>query len=200
MRTLFLTLATALAAFSAADTLINIPTGRKVPYRVVRFEVRFDTSNVRQFETSVDWGIDTSFDTHLVYEDRDGQRRVVSGNIGYNYVAPITGISPGISVGLLDVGNRSREGRRAYAAMTYRVGGADLFNPVELSFGASFGIRPIGFIGLAFPFSEEVRFLAEHDGRKVSAGLEYKPTDSLALRWLVEDSRPQLAVRWQTRL
>ena len=200
MRPLFLASALALAAVSAADNLINIPIGRKVPYGVLRYESRFDQSDLRQYHGFLDYGIDTNFDARLTYDDVNGARRVVSGDVSFNYITPITGISPGLSFGIMDVANRTQDGRRAYMATTYRIGGADLFNPVELTYGVFYGKRPLGFVGIMFPFTEQIRFLAEDDGRRISTGLEWKQNNNLTLRWLFIDSRPQLGVRWQTHL
>ena len=74
------------------------------------------------------------------------------------------------------------------------------FNPVELSFGVQYHDRALGFVGLLFPFSEQFRFLAEDDGRRISTGFEWRQNDSLSLRWLFEDSRPKLSLRWQMHL
>ena len=200
MRAVLLAFAAALSAGACADNLINIPIGRKVPQGVLRFESRFDQNDFKQYRGFLSYGVDTNFDTRITYEDIDGARRLMTADLSYNYVAPITGISPGISFGLMDVGNRTPDGRRGYFATTYRIGGSDLFNPVELSFGVQYHDRALGFVGLLFPFSEQFRFLAEDDGRRISTGFEWRQNDSLSLRWLFEDSRPKLSLRWQMHL
>lgn len=200
MRQVFVLCLLALSAGAFADNLINIPIGRKVPYGTIRFEGLFQQSDLKLFLGHIDYGIDSNFDSRLTYEDYQGSRRVVTGDFSYNYVTPITGISPGISIGMLDVANRTADGRRPYIVNTYRVGGADLFNPVELSFGVMYAGRPLGFVGLSFPFSEQLRVLAEDDGRRVNAGFEWRQNRSLAFRWIFQDSKPQLGVRYQTHL
>lgn len=188
------------SAACLADTLINIPIGRKIPYKVFRLEGRFDQGDLSQFTTNLDYGIDTNFDTRLTYQDLDGQRRVVTGDLSYNYVSPIVGLLPGLSVGIQDIANKTLDGRRPYFASTYQVGGSPMVDPVELTLGFNYTNRFKSFVGLMFPFTQQLRFLAEDDGHRVNAGVEWRQNESISFRWIFQDSKPQLGVRWQTRL
>jgi hypothetical protein len=189
-----------LCAFAQGDRLIDIPLGRKIPSGVIRLEGQFDQSDASQSDAYLDWGVDSNWEASLHYENPVDARGRLTGDLSYNLIPPITGISPGISVGVQDLANNTGDGRRFYAASTFKVDGTDLWTPVELTLGASYDhqIRP--FVGLSFPLDPRLRLMAEHDGFRISAGAEYKPTRNMALRWVVRGSVSELSLRLTTKL
>jgi hypothetical protein len=107
--------------------------------------------------------------------------------VAYNYILPITDVSPGISVGLNDVLNRTRDGRSAYLAWTHRYGNIGELNqnvPTEFTMGVSSQQSGPFFVGLTVPLAEHLRLLAEHNGKRLTAGVELRPIPNVGVRFL----------------
>ena len=200
MRPYILAALACLCAGAYGDRLIDIPLGRKITYGTVRLDGQFGQADLSDSNVYLDWGVDASWEASLHYVNPADNRRRLTGDLSYNLIAPLTDVSPGISFGVQDVGNVTPDGRRYYVATTYRTDGVDLHSPVELTMGASYGNEVRPFIGLSFPLSDQLRLLAEHDGFRINAGVEYKPERAVAIRWLFENGVPVLSARLMARL
>ena len=184
----------ATAAF--ADRLIDIPVGKKVPNRVVRLEGEI-RQGTRDYRGLLDLGLNAYVDATVHHDSFSGNKALTSFDFSYNYIAPITDIAPGISLGVQDISNKTDEGRRGFFATTYRLGGIDTFTPNELTIGAQVGKTSSAFLGILIPATPTFRLMAEHDGQAINAGFEYRPNKQWAARWIYRDGRPSLTLRIQ---
>lgn len=183
-------LAIALAAVpAAADRLILLPVGKKVPFRAIKAQYGFDGAERDNSYTTLAFGIGTSFELEVT-RDRGyfGSHRDVV-DLNYNLNDPVIHYAPGMSVGVRDVFDRSNEGRNLYIAFTYQegqIGELNMDAPAEGTFGFRVGEKTFFmFIGAYVPYSTQIALLAEMqtDGY-FSAGLEYRPTPNANLRWI----------------
>lgn len=187
MRAIFTIGLCALSISCFADHLIRIPVGRKIPYLEARLEHLFDQTEPRRNRTRLDFGLTEAIEASLVVEDGWGRGRVESFDVSYNVLPPLTNIAPGLSVGVTDGIGKTRDGRSFYVAATYRIGLTGRYNgdvPLEVSHGYAVGDHDGYFVGVTIPFRESFRLLAEHDGRRVNAALEFRPLKDVWVRWI----------------
>lgn len=174
------------AAF--AERLILIPVGKKVPYKAVRVSSQWQLGQHDQTFSTLGLGIGEAFDMTVVYEDSPGFRDKSSLDFSYNVSDPIVGIGPGVSVGVLDALDKTSDRRAYYFAATFAEGMLGEFNqgtPSESTIGVRFDDRGFrAFAGGTFPFTDSVIFVAEHDSRRFTAGLEFRPIPGGRVRLL----------------
>ncbi len=184
MRPLLFLLLLAMAATSQADRLITIPTARKLLFGAVRAETLVETGSARTWEGFLGLGIGKSFEAEIHTEHFPGKNTAIGFDLSYSYVAPILGYSPGIAAGVQDAFDSTRDGRRFWAATTYRktfnVIGGTYF--ADLTIGGFVGKKTSPFAGASIPVSRYVRVLAEHNGYRLSSGLEIRPKPEIAFR------------------
>lgn len=180
-----------LAASASADRLITIPLGRKIPFHQIKFDTFAELSRARSLDRFVGIGVTPEIELDYHGERIDGGPLRDTFDASYNLVAPFTGLTPGISVGLQDGLNRTRNGRRAYLAVTFRnpvdnIGNGNL--PLDVTLGISQGDRTRPFLGVSIPMSESLRLQVEHDGYRIASGLEYRLfEDAFGARLIVRD-------------
>jgi len=178
-----------LAASAHADRLISIPIASKIPLGVYRFEGLLEQSRNRTSRYYLGTGITDAIDVEITGEKLLGRRMRTSFDVSYNYIPPIVGFGPGVSFGVQDVLGVTRDGRRYFIVVTTKEGWADSVHgmvPAEFSFGAYFGSISSPFVGVKLPFTDHFHVLAEYNGRRISAGLEVKPSRILGLRAVFE--------------
>lgn len=202
MKPLALALISCMAALACADRLVSIPTGTKVFSNHFKLE-GIDWSDDHSRQASLTYGLNASVEVGVSWFRPSGEDGKFTFDGAYNVVAPIIDTSPGISVGFLDGGNVTPQGRAVYLAATYRIGNDGEHNqeePTELDFG--FWSRKTGlmFVGVALPFSGSFRLVAEHDSNSLTAGAEFRPVDPLVIKVLARDGRPALGLTWSQRL
>ncbi|HJP82547.1 MAG TPA: hypothetical protein VJ835_03495 [Fimbriimonadaceae bacterium] len=185
MRSLLPLAVFSLSALSAADRLITIPTGSKIKLDTIRAEGLWEQSRSRNSRYYIGAGLTNAIDFEFTGERFDGHRFRNSVDLSYNYIPPIIGFGPGISFGVQDAFGVTRGGRRFFLAITTREGFADSVSgavPAEITIGAYFGSVNAPFVGVMLPFTDYVRALAEFDGRRINAGVEFRPMANLGLR------------------
>lgn len=187
--------AAALVVFASvawADRLIGIPTGSKVPLGDARIGFLQQLGDRERWSAYCGFGITKALDGEVTAERGGRGSTVASCNVAYNLVAPLINYTPGISIGVVDILDRTEDGRGLYVAVTYRLSAEEtqLFSaPVELTLGVGAGAFHGAFVGLALPFSNELRGVFEHDSRRISAGFEWRPLSGLAIRYGVRDDQ-----------
>jgi hypothetical protein len=182
--------------------LIHTPRGGKLPYGTVRAEYLYEPTVRHNTYRYLGIGITTAFDLELRYDDVDGFERETTFDLGYNVNAPFTDLAPGISFGVLDGMNETREGRRFYMAITTKQSASDDLvagEAMELTMGFMLGSKNAAFVGLSLPFSENVRLIAEHDGFRATGGLELRARPDLAFRLLFRSNETLLGLQVSTR-
>lgn len=144
-------------------------------------------------------GLTTFIDAEIETNQSRNEKRFTELNLNFNLNAPLAGIAPGISFGIMDATDQSPTGRRGYVAVTFQdsgdsgplSGGA----AVETTIGGFFGGRNSqAFVGLSLPVNEDFRFLAEDDGSRVSAGAEFKTFKGTYFRLVFRSNQTLLSV------
>jgi hypothetical protein len=181
---------------------MTIPTGRKIPYGTVRLEYLSEFRSGRTTFGYLGLGIGTSFETEIRTEYFRGDKTVGTIDFAYNYISPIPGITPGISVGVQDLSESTVDGRRVYAALTFRepfetVNGSVM---ADTTLGLYLHGPSIGFVGVSVPFSKEFRILVEHNGLRFTSGVEIRPVPSVGVRLLYRESDTLVGVSWTGKL
>lgn len=189
-----------LAASAQADHLINIPVGKKVPFGVYRLYGSFEQGGLAY--GSLDFGINSYLDGSIRTDNVGRGPRRLTGDLSYNFVAPIVDISPGLSFGLFDLWNQTVDGRRGFIATTFRFGldsEATTFVAGELTLGMNIARKSTPYVGFMLPLTDQFRLLAEHDGYRVNAGIDLRPVRHLALKVLFIDGVPQTGLQIQSK-
>lgn len=175
-----------------ADRLIDIPIARKVPVGEFRLDAQLEASRIRSDRFFLATGINQNFDIEFRTERTSPGARVGTFDLGYNLQPPITDLSPGISIGVQDALDLTKDGRRAYAVVTYRQGVADdsVNSFIDTSIGIRVGKHTFPFLGVDLPIAGQLHGLVEHNGERISAGLEARilPTFKVRLLWQEHDT------------
>jgi hypothetical protein len=184
-------LAFALVAASRADRVITVPMGRKIPFGTFKIDTFLELSRARSFDRWI--GVGVSPEIELAYHGE----RVNGGpvrdtlDVSYNYVTPLTNQSPGISAGIQDVANRTRDGRQVYVAVTWRTAADEIGMgnvPLDVTLGIAQGDRTHPFVGASMPLSESLRLLVESNGNRIASGIDLRLFKSaLAGRLVIRD-------------
>jgi hypothetical protein len=177
---------------ASADRLFFIPTGKKIPYREVRGDFFFGGSpSYRQGYLGV--GIGLQFDAELIFEHASPDSAVASFNFAYNYITPVTDLSPGLSIGIRDGLNKTHDGRSLYVAATFRTA-TDSKTPADFTLGAGTQSLRGAFVGAMLPLSDRIRFIGEHDSFRWTAGFEFRPFRGLILRTMFRQDQTLFSV------
>lgn len=185
------------ATYAPAERLILSPTATKILFNRARFETLVDR-NGHAPRYWLGYGLTRDVDLEFTSE-RSGN---LSLNASYNLLTAFTDFAPGLSVGIQDALNKTQGGRRTFLAVTYRLGLDDPQNqgvPFEIHTGITVGHFTRPFVGVQIPFTWQTRLLAEHDGRAVNAGFEFRPVPGAAFRWLQMDGRPHWSLSYSTK-
>lgn len=190
-----------LTGVASADRLITIPTGRKLRESEVRLETQFEPASRRTVRNYVGVGLPRGFEVELRSFGQTGVSTLGTFDLSYNFQPPIIDLAPGFSVGVLDVYNRTDEGRRAFFAVTSREGLAlDALNlSADITLGVTIGRQDLPFVGLSLPFAEQFRLLMEHNGYEIAAGFEIRPIRELGIRAIFRSNETSLAIQLQRR-
>jgi hypothetical protein len=178
-----------------------MPTGRKIPFGVVQLEYAGNVRNSAAFESYLGIGASPEIELEVRYRQSASGTRTAGVSVGYNLITPIPDLSPGITIGLQDVGNAGIDGRRVYLAFTNRmsVTAFDGDQYADLTFGLAVDDRVKPMLGFSLPLASSFRLLTEHDGRKLSAGVEVRPARTLYARYFVSGSDNFLSLGFSHR-
>jgi len=201
----WIVLATALgwATMASADRIVFVPTGSKLLMNMARIE--FQTQLTRKREDNrvyLGYGLTKEVEAEFVLDRIAPNARLGTMNLSYTYLGPIIDTSPGVTVGVQDLMDRTSEGRLYYIAFTYRFGLDGRYNsgvPLELTLGGGFGHRGGLFTGVVVPLTWQFRGFAEHDSRRITTGFEFRPIRGVGLRLMWREREPLAAIRYVTR-
>jgi hypothetical protein len=194
-------LAIGMSATAHADRLITTPMGKKVPRNAAKLEFLSQPSR----DSVLGWiayGVDELIEIEFYGESYDSSKITPGLNLSYNYLSPIIDIAPGISFGVLDVTDQTREERGVYAAITFYFGNDGELNQNEPTIFTLGGWSRNGggfFFNAAFPFTEQFRLIGEHDGNRLAAGLEFQPFEGASLKYLFIDGSPTVGFGFMKR-
>ena len=157
----------------------------------------FEASRAKSSLAFLGFGVSTFIDAEVSQHDLRGEKSFTQLDLTFNLNAPIPGFAPGISFGVLDAADQSPEGVRGYFAASFQeAGGVGEFGgnaTVEATVGAVVGRESHAFVGMSLPTTEHFRFLAEHDGFRISAGAEYKMSQGPFFRLVFRESQTLLS-------
>lgn len=191
------------AASAAADRIVFVPTGTKLLMRQARVEFMTNlTRNRSTHRTYVGLGVTKEIEAEFVLDRWAPNATLGTLNLGYTYIPPIVDTSPGLTIGVQDLMNRTPEGRLGYVAFTYRMGLDGQYNSgasLELTLGGGFGHRGGLFTGVVLPWTWQFRSFAEHDSRAITAGFEFRPVAGAAIRLMWRENEPLASIRYSHR-
>lgn len=178
-----------LCALAHGDRLVLVPTARKLPFRTVRYELLSQAGSSQVVEHYLGLGIGKSFELELRTQRWASASTVGTFDVGYNFVAPVPDLTPGIAFGVQDAPDTTSDRRRFYFATTFRPTFSTANGDVaaDITLGVYAGHQSSAFVGVGIPFSREVRLIAEHNGYRMTVGFEVRPHRSGALRVLVRE-------------
>ncbi len=175
-------------SLASADRLIDIPIARKVPLGEFRLEGQLEASRGRTQRYFLATGLTQNLDVELRTERLNRHSTTGTFDVGYNIQPPLVNLSPGISVGVQDALDITRDGRRGYLAVTFRDGlDTSAQNAyVDTTLGIRVGRETLPFVGVDLPLESRVHALFEHNGKRLAACIELKPMPMLNLRFIFE--------------
>lgn len=166
-----------------ADRVLEIPTGRAIYPERLRVETGFWAREPNTVRVCLHWRPLYRLE---LYGERTGfEKRTHLYGLQYTLFPELAGYTPGVSIGLWDLGNSTRAGRGAYLALSYSLpalGATPLDHDLRVHLGFGTGGMPDFFIGFEVPLSNSMFLLAEHTGRQLNAGLAWSPTNSAQVR------------------
>lgn len=173
-----------LSACALADHLIDIPTANKFPTGAVTLQAAWPPSQDHGFLGLAGFGIGPSFAADIRQEAIAPDRSATCLDLDYNFTEPVYDLVPGLDFGILDAANVSSEGRRAYLATTLNEGGGIFVTDVvaQVTLGYQLGRKSSPFAGVFLPLGNSLALIAEHDGFRLSGGLELRLSPDFRLR------------------
>ncbi len=189
MRLRLIPLLLAAAPFASADRLINLETARKLMAGTYRFEYMGEFSQGRTQMGYVGLGLDKSWELDLRSERIGGASIKTSGDLVYNVVSPLAGISPGVAFGIQDLAGTTQDGRQLFGCFTFREEDDSLRGSIyeDTTIGVLVGRKTTPYLAESFPFSPEFRLLIEVSGIRAQAGFEIRPVRNLGLRMIARE-------------
>jgi len=187
---------------ASADRLIEIPVGRKLPAGAARLEHLWEPGDFTRSRTYLGYGIDQGVEVEFLYDRIESRAGRIEVDLSYQYYPAFIDQVPAVRFGIRDLGNSGSRGNRVYVAATYLFtleGELNANERGEFTVGAMSGGRNSIFVGILLPFSESLRVMAEHDGMRVTAGLELRPADGLALKWLFRPNQTLVSLSLSRR-
>jgi hypothetical protein len=180
----------AISPHALADRIFSIPIGRALPLGTLKLEMAASGNS----RISRDRYVAFTPIPKLEIETRSRQRAGESGDwtydFSYNFLPPVPGLAPGISIGMLDTLGNTLDGKRAFIAITFReqleVGQVGEYGDVTIGYQTGKLTSP--FVGATLPFSGTTRLLFEHNGARVTVGLQERLYRGLTLRVFTQDN------------
>ena len=190
----------ALTTLARADRLINVPEATKLVAGTVRYEEMYGLSDRAVQRESFLYAVDDTLAVEARHFRSDG-RDDTTVDLYATIISPFKGYAPGFAVGVRDALGATRDGFRPWLAVTFRepyqVG--EIERGADLTIGAFFGRHGSALVGFSIPLGPDLRFLAENDGYRLSAGVQYAPIRNLELRLVTEDLTPLGSFRYSLR-
>lgn len=172
-----------------ADRLVEVPLGRKLLRNVARVRAGTSLGDRGTAQFLVGTGVLDSYDLDVDLARSGSGVWEGTLDLSYNLSPPITDIAPGISLGVLDVLDRTKARRAGYFAFTQRFGNFGELNqetPTELTVGLWSRSQGLFFVGATLPLWDRLLVIGEASGDRLIAGFEARPFEGFSLRWLAE--------------
>lgn len=183
-------LAAAIASTASADRLVNVPTARPLSKNAIRFEYLGGLNNSSAQEQFVAFSVLNGLELEVRRRIRPEESGRTTFDLGYNILSPVASTAPGISLGLLDGLGETVDGRRAFLALTFRelLDIGEVGENGDVTLGYQTGKLSGLFVGISLPFSGRTRMIVEHNGARMTSGLESNLTKGLDARIFIQDN------------
>ncbi len=165
-----------------ADQVFFLPTGYTLQPSEVRISWLSQTDAMRKQTAIIGAGITWGWEVNGIWEKSKSQSKTVSLNIQHSIVQPYPDLFPGISVGILDILNETKEGRSFYVAGTWQTNiYTDWATDERGSITVGAGTKRFrgAFVSLYLPLYRRLSLLGEHDSRNLLVGFELIPFQSV---------------------
>jgi hypothetical protein len=175
-----------------ADELIQIPTADLVPALTAEYKHRLEGNS--EGYGSLRFAAGQAYELDFRYYNREDHENNVEGG-GLFQLLPDGVVTPGIALGVWDVTNSSRWGRRGFLVITKGLEPGQLFvrRPLErlkLTFGTGTGRFSGILAGLRADLPANFSLVAEYDSRRFNAGLWYSPVRQVTLKAELQNGNP----------
>lgn len=179
-------------AAAHADELIHIPTADLVPALTTEYKHRLQGNS--EGYGSLRFAAGQAYELDFRYYNNEDHENNVEGG-GLFQLLPDGVVTPGIALGMWDVTNSSRWGRRAFIVMTKGLEPGQLFirEPIQrlkLSFGTGTGRFSGIFAGIKADLPARFSLVGEFDARRFNAGIWYTPVRQLTLKAELQNGNP----------
>ena len=196
-----LCLAAAGAVPAAADQLIQIPTADLVTGVRGEYKHRLQGNNEGYGTVSV--GAGRAYELMFRYYNNEDHQHDLEGG-GQFQLLPDGVITPGLSVGMWDVTNSSRWGRRGFLMVTKSLRPGQLFvkrplERVQLNFGTGTGRFSGLLAGARVDLPGRFSLVGEFDSRRLNAGIWFSPVRPLTLKGELQNGNPYFGGEFRAR-
>lgn len=177
-------------AWAYADRVIEIPTGRLLYPQSFKVELGLVHTDRSRERWQVNWRVSDYIELSAARSGFAGSTELAGVQV--NLYPEIPNYTPGVSVGVVDLFDRSVNGRGYYLALSYSVptlGETPLDYDLRVHLGIGFKGMPPFFIGFEIPLTNHFFALAEHTGRDINAALVWQPVPQLQLRASIIQNR-----------
>lgn len=177
------------AGSALADRLVNVPTARPLSKNALRFEYLAGLNNTVAEEQFLAFSVLNGLELEVRRRLRPDESGNVTFDLGYNILSPVASTAPGISLGVLDGLGKTVDGRRAFLALTFRelLDIGEVGESGDFTLGYQTGSLSGFFVGISLPFSGRTRMIVEHNGARLTGGLETNLTKGLDAKVFVQD-------------
>lgn len=175
-----------------ADELIQIPTADLVPALTTEYKHRLKGNS--EGYGSLRFPAGQAYELDFRYYNNEDHENNVEGG-GLFQLLPDGVVTPGIALGVWDVTNSSRWGRRGFLVITKGLEPGQLFvrEPIQrlqLTFGTGTGRFSGIFAGLRADLPARFSLIGEYDSRRFNAGLWYTPIRQVTLKAELQNGNP----------
>lgn len=182
----------ACAGPAAADELIHLPTADLVPALTTEYKHRLQGNS--EGYGSLRFAAGQAYELDFRYYNNEDHENNVEGG-GLFQLLPDGVVTPGIALGVWDVTNSSRWGRRAFIVMTKGLEPGQLFireplQRLQLTFGTGTGRFSGVFAGVRADLPAKFSLVGEFDARRFNAGIWYTPVRQLTLKAELQNGNP----------
>ncbi len=198
MRMGWVMLALLLCGWARADRVIEMPTGRLLYPQFFKVELGVLRTDRTRERWLLNWRLGDYLELSAVQTGQGSRADLVGVQV--NLYPEIAGYTPGLSVGVVDLFDRTASGRGYYLALSYSVptlGETPLDHDLRFHLGVGFEGMPPLFVGFEIPLTNQLFILAEHTGRNMNAAFVWQPIPQLQLRASIIQQRTSWSLLFQ---